>query len=153
MGMFENDPLLGRHASLEQLEQQNEMYAQKLQELKNVRFQPAQQRSSTPIWDEIDKIVTSLNEQEKTMLENSREYYENSIAIQQMVNAEIILLVKDRIEASPDGKAILEQQLALVRKMAKSVREETAKRDALFREYMTEYSDMTWQDFYQYEKR
>ena len=33
MGIFENDPLLGNRPSLEQLERQNEMYAQKLQEL------------------------------------------------------------------------------------------------------------------------
>lgn len=147
MGMFENDPLLGNHASLEQLERQNEMYAQKLQELKNVSVHPAQQRSMTPIWDEIDKIVSSLNEQEKAALENNREYYENSVAIQEMVNAEILLLVKGRIESSPEGKAILEQQLSFVKRTSKAAKEETARRDALFREYVTEHSDMTWQEF------
>lgn len=67
MGIFENDPLLGNRPSLEQLERQNEMYAQKLQELRNmpVHSVSQQQGTSTPLWDEIDKIVSSLNEQEK----------------------------------------------------------------------------------------
>lgn len=150
MRSFENDPLLGigSRPSLEQLETQNEMYAQKLQELKNMQVHSTQHRSTyTPIWDEIDKIVSALNEQEKAVLENNREYYENSVAIQGMVNAEILALVKGRIESSPDGKAILEQQLAFVRRMSKAAKEETAKRDSLFREYMTEYSDMTWKEF------
>lgn len=145
--MFENDPLLGNRRSLEQLERQNEMYAQKLQDLKNMPIHNAPQRSSTPLWDEIDKIVSSLNEQEKAVLTNNKEYYENSVAIQEMVNAEILTLVKGRIEASPDGKAILEQQLSFVKRMSKAAKEETAKRDAMFREYMTEYSNMTWQEF------
>lgn len=147
MGIFENDPLLGNRTSLEQLERQNEMYAQKLQELQKMPIQATQRRSLTPIWDEIDKIVSSLNEQEKSVLINNKEYYENSMSIQEMINAEILMLVKGRIESSPDGKAILEQQLSFVRRMAKSAKDETAKRDALFREYMTQYSDMSWKEF------
>ena len=128
MGIFENDPLLGNRPSLEQLERQNEMYAQKLQELRNmpVHSVSQQQGTSTPLWDEIDKIVSSLNEQEKTVLVNNKEYYENSVAIQEMVNAEILILVKGRIEASPEGKAILEQQLSFVKKMSRAAKEETA---------------------------
>ena len=124
MGIFENDPLLGNRPSLEQLERQNEMYAQKLQELRNmpVHSVSQQQGTSTPLWDEIDKIVSSLNEQEKTVLVNNKEYYENSVAIQEMVNAEILILVKGRIEASPEGKAILEQQLSFVKKMSRAAK-------------------------------
>lgn len=151
--MFENDPLLGNHQSIEQLERQNELYAQKLQELRTMptRHVP-QPQTTTPLWDEIDHIVASLGEQEKAILVNSKEYYENSAAIQEMVNEQIILLVKGRIEASSEGKAILEQQLAFVRRMSKTVKEETARRDALFREYMTECSDMTWQQFMEMKK-
>lgn len=145
--MFENDPLLANRSSLEQLERQNTMYEQKLQELQKMSVHTSQTRTSTPVWDEIDKIVSSLNEQEKSVLENNREYYDNSVAIQQMVNAEILSLVKWRIETSTEGKRILEQQLAFVKRTAKSAKEETAKRDALFREYITEYSSMTWQEF------
>lgn len=77
----------------------------------------------------------------------SRDLYDNSMAIQEMVNAELLLLVKGRIEASAEGKAILEQQLSFVRRTSKTAKEETARRDALFREYVTEHSDMTWQEF------
>lgn len=144
--MFENDPLLANRPSLEELTRENEAYQQKLQSLQQMP-KTAMQRSTTPIWDEIDRIVSSLNDQEKSILQNNKEYYDNSIAIQEMVNAELILLVKGRIESSAEGKAVLEQQLSLVRRTSKIAKEETARRDALFREYVTEHSDMTWQEF------
>ncbi|MCS3159529.1 hypothetical protein [Phocaeicola dorei] len=149
MGMFESDPLLSAGRSLERLTQENEAYTQKLQELKQVPGITSPQRvsTSTPIWDEIDRIVSSLNDQERAVLNNNKEYYDNSMAIQEMVNSEVLLLVKGRIEGSVEGKAILEQQLSFVRRTSKIAKEETARRDALFREYVTEHGDMTWQEF------
>ena len=108
---------------------------------------PQRVSTSTPIWDEIDRIVSSLNDQERAVLNNNKEYYDNSMAIQEMVNSEVLLLVKGRIEGSVEGKAILEQQLSFVRRTSKIAKEETARRDALFREYVTEHGDMTWQEF------
>ncbi len=149
MGMFESDPLLSTGRSLESLARENEAYTQKLQALKQIPGITQQQRVSTPtpIWDEIDRIVSSLNDQERAVLNNNKEYYDNSIAIQEMVNSEVLLLVKGKIEGSAEGKAILEQQLSFVRRTSKIAKEETARRDALFREYVTEHSDMTWQEF------
>lgn len=145
--MFENDPLLTSGRNLEQLAQENEMYQQKLQALQQFPKTQPVQHTATPVWDEIDRIVSSLNDQERGILSNNKEYYDNSMAIQEMVNAELLLLVKGRIEASAEGKAILEQQLSFVRRTSKTAKEETARRDALFREYVTEHSDMTWQEF------
>ena len=147
--MFESDPLLSTGRSFERLAQENEAYTQKLQELKQVPGITSPQRvsTSTPIWDEIDRIVSSLNDQERAVLNNNKEYYDNSMAIQEMVNSEVLLLVKGRIEGSVEGKAILEQQLSFVRRTSKIAKEETARRDALFREYVTEHGDMTWQEF------
>lgn len=144
-----NHPLLSTGRSLESLAQENEAYTQKLQALKQIPGITQQQRVSTPtpIWDEIDRIVSSLNDQERAVLNNNKEYYDNSMAIQEMVNSEVLLLVKGRIEGSAEGKAVLEQQLSFVRRTSKIAKEETARRDALFREYVTEHSDMTWQEF------
>ena len=109
MSMFENDPLLSTGRSMDQLAKENEMYQQKLQALQQLPKSQSVQRTETPIWDEIDRIVSSLNEQERSILNNNKEYYDNSMAIQEMVNAELILLVKGRIESSAEGKAVLEQ--------------------------------------------
>lgn len=149
MGMFESDPLLSGGRSLDRLAQENEVYSQKLQELKQVPGITSQQHvsTSTPIWDEIDRIISSLNDKEKSVISNNKEYYENSVAIQEKVNSELISLVKGKIEASSEGKAILEQQLSLVRRAARLAKEDTAKKDALFQEYITEHSNMTWQEF------
>lgn len=145
IGLPQNDPLLSPGKSLEQMERENEMFQQKLQTFQ--QMPKAAQRSSTPVWDEIDRIVSGLSDQELAVMNNDREYYDNSMTIQGMVNTEILALVRGRIESSAEGKAVLEQQLAFVRRMAKTAREETAKRDAMLREYMTEYSHLTWQEF------
>lgn len=59
--MFENDPLLTSGRNLEQLAQENEMYQQKLQALQQFPKTQPVQHTATPVWDEIDRIVSSLN--------------------------------------------------------------------------------------------
>jgi hypothetical protein len=96
--MFENDPLLGSRPSIEQLAHENEMIQQKLQTLQQMPTTPTAQRSNTPIWDEIDRITSPLSDQEHNFLQSSQEFQENSMAIQEMVNVELVRLVRDRIE-------------------------------------------------------
>lgn len=145
--MFENDPLLGNRPSIEQLAHENEMIQQKLQTLQQMPTTPTAQRTNTPIWDEIDRITSSLSDQEHNFLQSSQEFQENSMAIQEMVNVELVRLVRDRIEKSPEGNEILNRQLSFVKRAVKTAKEETARRDALLNEYMTQYSDMTFKEF------
>lgn len=145
--MFENDPLLGNRPSIEQLAHENEIIQQKLQTLQQMPTTPTAQRSNTPVWDEIDRITSSLSEQERNFLQSSQEFQENSMAIQEMVNIELVRLVRDRIEKSPEGNEVLNRQLSFVKRAVKTAKEETARRDALLNEYMTQYSDMTFKEF------
>ena len=69
------------------------------------------------------------------------------MAIQEMVNVELVRLVRDRIEKSPEGSEVLNRQLSFVKRAVKTAKEETARRDALLNEYMTQYSDMTFKEF------
>lgn len=145
--MFENDPLLGNRPSIEQLAHENEIIQQKLQTLQQMPTTPTAQRSNTPVWDEIDRITSSLSDQERNFLQSSQEFQENSMAIQEMVNIELVRLVRDRIEKSPEGNEVLNRQLSFVKRAVKTAKEETARRDALLNEYMTQYSDMTFKEF------
>lgn len=145
--MFENDPLLGNRPSIEQLTHENEIIQQKLQTLQQMPTTPTAQRSNTPVWDEIDRITSSLSDQERNFLQSSQEFQENSMAIQEMVNIELVRLVRDRIEKSPEGNEVLNRQLSFVKRAVKTAKEETARRDALLNEYMTQYSDMTFKEF------
>ena len=145
--MFENDPLLGNRPSIEQLAHENEIIQQKLQTLQQMPTTPTAQRSNTPVWDEIDRITSSLSDQERNFLQSSQEFQENSMAIQEMVNIELVRLVRDRIEKSPEGNEVLNRQLSFMKRAVKTAKEETARRDALLNEYMTQYSDMTFKEF------
>jgi hypothetical protein len=48
------------------------------------------------------------------MLLNNQDYVNNYNALQSMVQAEVLNLVRGKIEASEDGKHLLEEQLKLV---------------------------------------
>lgn len=48
------------------------------------------------------------------MLLNNQDYVNNYNALQSMVQAEVLNLVRGKIEASADGKHLLEEQLKLV---------------------------------------
>lgn len=143
--MFETDPLLkGRdYDNIERLMHENEAVQRQIKAF----GQNAANRSQTPIWDEIDRIVSSLSSQEAAYLNSSDEFMENSTAIQELVNAEILAIVRARIEQSDEGHAILERQLAFVKKASRAAKEQQAQRDALLNEYMTQYSDMTFNEF------
>lgn len=49
------------------------------------------------------------------MLLNNQDYVNNYNALQSMVQAEVLNLVRGKIEASADGKHLLEEQLKLVK--------------------------------------
>ena len=70
--------------------------------------------------------------------------------IQEMVNAEILNLVKPRIESNPEGKQLLQTQLSLVKKMKPKIVEDTNREVELFRrfrEFSKTNPDTTYEDF------
>ena len=70
--------------------------------------------------------------------------------IQELVNAEILNLVKPRIESTPEGKQLLQEQLNLVRKMKPKIVEDSNREVELFRrfrEFSKTNPDVTYDDF------
>lgn len=145
------DPLLQQRSyTLPELGKEQEILQQKMADIR--RTYPQAQQPVTPIWDEIERVTSTLSDQEMGFLSNNQEFMDNSMAIQEMINGEILSLVRSRIEQSPEGKEILERQLNLVKKQAKTAKEETARRDALLNEYMTHHSDKTFDEFLRYKR-
>ena len=60
---------------------------------------------------------------------------------------EYMRIMRPIVEQTNDGKEALEQHLSLLKRLVKNVKNEADKRDALFDEYIREYSDRTWQEF------
>lgn len=114
------DPLLGTNVStsideqlqlLERQEQVLETARQQRQQQQLPVQQPVQQRL---IWDEIDAGIEPMTNEQENMLFQDEDYVDR---LQGLVQAEILSLVKARIENTQEGKELLSQQLKIVKKL------------------------------------
>ena len=125
--------------------QRMEAYKKKLQQLKT-----SQNVIATPIWDNIDKEVSSMPEDQKTKLFDNAEYSDLYIKLQAITQAELLNLVKSKIESSPEGKELLQNQLCLIKKLKTKIAEETSREMELFnkfKEYSKSHPEVTYDEF------
>ena len=143
------DPLLGTPGfNIEEQLRQLEARRQTLESMKQLNPQAIPQASL--IWNEIDAEVKVLsNEQLQKLFENT-DYARIYNKIQEMVGAEILNLVKARIESTPEGKQLLTEQLTIVRKLKPQILEEANREVELFRrfrEFSKTNPEVTYEEF------
>lgn len=97
--------------------------------------QVTQQPTTQGIWDAIDAEIAPLTQEQQNMLLNNQNYVNNYNALQSMVQAEVLNLVRGKIEASEDGKHLLEKQLKLVKLLKSKIVEVTNKEMELFKAF------------------
>ena len=142
------DPLLTTPGfNIEEQLRQLEARKQALESMKQLNPQAI---PTSVIWDTIDSEVKVLtNEQLQKLFENE-EYVRTYSRIQELVNAEILNLIKPRIESTPEGKQLLQEQLNLVRKMKPKIVEDSNREVELFRrfrEFSKTNPDVTYDEF------
>lgn len=151
------DPLLGTMdptAGLEERMAMLEAYQKQLAELKQARAQmnqiKSQQVTVPSIWNEIDAEVYPLSDEQKMRLAQDEEYAQNDLALQQLVQTELLNLVKGKIENSQQGKELLDNQLSIVKRLKKRIVEDTNKEMEAFRrfkEFSKSHPDITYEEF------
>jgi hypothetical protein len=141
------DPLLAGVASpvdyITQLDNQiQQLTAAKSQiqsQLKNPNqnMQPAQpaQLQQVNLWDEIDKEVCSLNNDQQAILAKDDVYNNISAELQMLIQQELINSVRDKVANSPRGKELLEKQLNNIRAKKDGIIEEANKELELFKKF------------------
>lgn len=97
--------------------------------------QVTQQPGTQGIWDAIDAEIAPLTQEQQNMLLTNQDYVNNYNALQSMVQAEVLNLVRGKIEASADGKHLLEEQLKLVKLLKSKIVEVTNKEMELFKAF------------------
>lgn len=112
--------------------------------------QPIQQPVQRLIWDEVDAEITPMTDEQKAMLLQDENYVDTYTKIQTMVQNEILNLVKSRIESTPEGKELLQNQLKIVKKLKGRIIQETNKEMEVFRKFR-EFSktnpEVTYEEF------
>lgn len=153
------DPLLGGSVignSLDEQLQLLERYKQNLEAAKQMKQQVQQPmpQQSVPtqklIWDDIDAEVEPMTDEQKSRLLQDEDYVETYTKIQNMVSAEILKLVKGRIESTPEGKELLSHQLKIVKRLKSKIIDETNREMEMFRrfrEYSKQHPGTSYEDF------
>lgn len=148
------DPILtdNNQYGLPQIEEEQKRLAERVEQLKQVRMQPARQQAATPVWDEIDSIVAGMSDQELDMMNGNEEYQESSAAVQGILQREYLRIMRPIVENTKDGRDALEKHLTLIKRLRKSAKEAVNRKYSLMDEYLERYSDMTFDEFIKMKK-
>ena len=120
--------------------QRMEAYRQRLKQLKeSQQSQPIQQKQL--IWNEIDTEITPMSNEQKSRLLQDADYMDTYNELQSIVQAELLNLVKDRIESTERGKELLSKQLKIVKKLKTKIINDTNREMELFKKFK-EYSKL-----------
>ena len=143
------DPLLNTQGfSIEEQLRQLDLRKQALESMKQLN--PQAIPNTSIIWNEIDAEVKVLSNEQLQKLFENEDYVRTYTRIQELVSAEILNLVKPRIESTPEGKQLLQEQLKLVRKMKPKIVEDSNREVELFRrfrEFSKTNPEVTYDEF------
>lgn len=126
------DPLLSSNGfNIEEQLRQLEARKQALESMKlNTQVIP-----QTVIWNEIDTEIKALSPAQIQKLFDNEEYVNVYSKIQEMVNAELLNLVKYKIESSGVGNQLLKEQLRILKVLKAKIIEDTDREVTLFKQF------------------
>lgn len=150
------DPTLGNRSygtpsiganEFERMEQQLASKLAELQQMKAQMTQQEQQQSRTPVWDEIDGIISGLSEKEYEYVTNNPDFLEGQQQVAAIVQQAYMNMMRPIVEATKEGKEALEAHLAITKRVRKQASKETDARLTDFEEYTKKYPDMTYSEY------
>lgn len=127
--------------------QNMENYKNKLQQLKSMQIC---QNNVKLIWDDIDAEIRPMSEEQRKRMFDDREYTETYVKLNEIVQNELINLVKAKIESTPEGKDLLSQQLKTVKRLKNDIINETNREMEMFkrfREFSKLNPEVTYEEF------
>jgi hypothetical protein len=149
------DPLLGSSVVGNNLDEQLQLIEKYKQSLEAAKQMKQQMQPTTPIqqklvWDDVDAEISPMSDEQKAMLFQDDDYVDTYTKIQNMVQSEILNLVKGRIESTPEGKELLQSQLKIVRRLKGKIIQETNREMEMFRkfrEFSKTHPEVTYDEF------
>lgn len=129
------DPILTYNQN--NLNAYQENLEQELQRLQAIRQMPTNpyNQVKTNLWDEIEKEVSSLTNDQKVLLIKDESYGKIEEQLQVLIQQELFNLVKDKINNSEQGRKILQQQLDTIKSRKTSIIEESNREMELFKKF------------------
>ena len=106
------------------------------------------------IWDDIDRELKSMTDSQKRKWSENSDYVKVVSSLQEIVQDELMNLVKDKILLRNDGKVLLDKQLNLIKILKDKIVEETNYEMELFKKFKEasiNNPDLTYNEFYEAE--
>ena len=146
--MFGNDPLLN-YDTAQTMQSDTDMLMKQIAEIqqRNKAISMQAQVSSTPLFNEIDKIEDSFTDAQKQYLMQNKEYVESLQYVSKLVQDEELRIIRPRIEATEQGKDALKHHLSVVQKLKKEMARETEQQNALVADFIKNYPGKTWEEY------
>lgn len=123
-----NSQANGSFNDLQELERQK----QDLTRQQQLILQSRQTASPTPLWDKIDEEISTLSTEQQQMMLNDEEFADINSKVTAVVQYEQLKLVKAKVEATAEGKELLQSLLKATQRVKGAL--ETAQKQA-YNEY------------------
>lgn len=145
-----SDPILGTRdfsssPEITAMEQEIAERMNRIQQLKAHVQQP--QASRTPVWDEIDAIMSGLSDKEFEIVSQNDEWVESNNRILALIQGAQLQMLKPIIENSKEGKDALDNHLTITKRVRKSASKVVDDELNDFKEYREKYSDMPYAEY------
>ena len=108
------------------------------------------QNSHKLIWDDIDAEVNPMSEEQKNRLLMDEEYAGVYNELQNLVQTELLNLVKVRIESTEKGRDLLSKQLRIIKNIKGKIINETNREMEMFmkfKEFSRQNPNITYEEF------
>ena len=108
------------------------------------------QNSHKLIWDDIDAEVNPMSEEQKNRLLMDEEYAGVYNELQNLVQTELLNLVKVRIESTEKGRDLLSKQLRIIKNIKGKIISETNREMEMFmrfKEFSKQNPSITYEEF------
>ena len=116
--------------------QRMEIYRQRLKQLKEQsQSNQAQSPQKCIIWDQIDQEINPMTDEQKNRLLQDQEYITNYNEIQNLVQIELLNLVKAKIENTDKGQELLKNQLKRIKQLKSKIIDDTNREMQLFKKF------------------
>lgn len=138
-----NDPLLFNSPNTQMLQQE---FQQKMEQKYNDYLMRNMQSVPDKL-SELDNKMKSLDTEVSEQLKEDVEFNDLHQILQTTIQAELMLLIKQRINTNPDTLKNIERQLVIIKNIESKVNEKERKNISELNDYLKNYSNMTFDDY------
>lgn len=116
----------------------------------NSQFNEVPVNKTESLWTKIDAEVANIDKYTSDALSSDENYKSINTQLQNIVQQELLFLVRDKVEQREDGKQLLEKQLQIIKQIKSNVSDKRNKDIDLFnrfKEYSRIHPETTYEQF------